>query len=116
MSEDNYEESASNLDPAEVAREKLAQVEKQVRGTLSTATGYIRDNPWVAVAGAAVIGGIVAVALRQSKPEPGKLEVVRDWLEEAYAKLPSQKQVRSAAEASGIPSFLESLRKALHIH
>jgi len=116
MSEDNYEESASNPDPAEVAREKLAQVEEQVRGTLSTATGYIRDNPWVAVAGAAVIGGIIAVALRQSKPEPGKLEVVRDWLEEAYAKLPSQKQVRSAAEASGIPSFLKSLREALHIH
>jgi hypothetical protein len=116
MSEDNFEDAASNSDPAEVAREKLAQVEKQVRGTLSTATDYIRDNPWVAVAGAAVIGGIVAVALRQSKPEPRKLEVVRDWLEDAYAKLPSKKQMRSAAEASGIPCFLDSLRKALHIH
>lgn len=87
-----------------------------MRGGLVTATEYIRANPWVAVAGAAVIGGIVAVALRQSKPESGKLEVVRDWLEDAYAKLPSQKQVRSAAEASGIPGFLESLLKALHIH
>jgi hypothetical protein len=116
MSEDYFEESGSNLDPAEVAREKLARAQEQVRGGLTTATEYIRANPWVAVAGAAVIGGIVAVALRQSKPEPGKLEVVRDWLEDAYAKIPSQKQVRSAAEASGIPSFLESLRKALHIH
>lgn len=116
MSEDNFEEAASNPDPTEVAREKLARVEQQVRGGLTTATEYIRANPWVAVAGAAVIGGIVAVALRQSKPEPGKAEVVRDWLKDAYAQLPSRKQVRSAAEASGIPGFLESLRKALHIH
>lgn len=97
MSEDHPEEAPTIHDMTRKGREKLAQAQERAKSTLGAVTAYIRANPWVAVAGAAAIGGVLVAVSRQGNPGHRKLDVVREWLDEAYAKLPDQKQVQSMA-------------------
>ncbi len=115
MNENEPDAQSTIHELTEAGREKLAQAQSGAQDALSAATEYIRANPWVAVAGAAVLGGVIAVLSKSSKPEPRNLDAVRDWLDEAYSKLPSQKQVQSIADSSGIPCFLKSLKKKLNL-
>jgi hypothetical protein len=112
MSEDAVEETPSIHEMTEKGREKLAQAQTGAGDALSSVADYTRANPWVAIAGAAIIGGVV-VALSKSRKSVSRMNVVRDWLDEAYAKLPSQKQVQSAVETSGVLDFLAQLKKKL---
>jgi len=114
MSEDHPEETDARPDLTDAAREKLTQAQELAKDALTGATDYIRAHPWLAVAGGAVLGGLIA-ALSRPKPDPGKLDAVREWLDEAYARLPDQGDLRSAAESTGIPCLLKKLRKSLHI-
>lgn len=113
MNDENDEQTTRIHDLVEAGSEKVCCAQSGVQDALSATANYIRANPWVAVAGAAVLGGVVAVLSRSSKPEPNSLEAVRDWLDDAYAKLPSQKQVESMVQSSDLPNFLTSLRKKL---
>ncbi len=96
-------------------QEALEQTRAKAGTALEATSDYIRANPWVAVAGAVVLGGVLGALLKPSREEPTKSEVVRGWLDEAYAKLPSQKQVQSVADSTGLPSFLKELQRKLHL-
>jgi len=114
MSEDVAEETPSIQELAQKGREKLAQAQTGAKDALSAVADYTRANPWIAIAGAAVLGGVVVALTKPARKPASRLDVVRDWLDEAYAKLPSQKQVQSVVEASGVPDFFSQLRKKLH--
>lgn len=115
MTEDAFDESPSIHELTERGREKLAQAQDGARDALTAVADYARANPWVAIAGAAVLGGVVVALSKPGRKPPSRLDVVRDWLDEAYAKLPSQRQVQSAVETSGVPDFLNQLKKKLHL-
>ena len=114
MSEDAVEETPSIHEMTEMGREKLAQAQTGAKDVLSAVANYARANPWVVIAGAAIIGGAVVALTRSSRSE-SRMDVVRDWLDEAYAKLPSQKQVQAVVETSGVSDFLTQFKKKLHL-
>jgi hypothetical protein len=116
MSEDIAEETPSIQEWTEKGREKLAQAQTGAKDALSAVADYTRANPWIAIAGAAVLGGVVVALTKPARKPESRLDVIRDWLDDMYAKLPSQKQVQSAVEASGVPDFLGQVRKKLHFN
>jgi hypothetical protein len=116
MNEDFSDEQNPILSVEEKAREGFEQVRDSACDCLTTATDYIRANPWLAVVGVAVVAGVLAATIKRGKPESGKFDAVREWLDEAYAKLPNQKQVQSMAESSGLPCLLKRIRESLHLN
>ncbi len=95
----------------EFGREKLARAETVTRDAVAVTTDYIKANPWIAVAGAAVLGGAIVALASPCRRQTNKLEAVRDWFDDAYAKLPSQADLKCPA----IPKFLKNLGKSLHL-
>lgn len=79
----------------------------------------IRRHPWLFVGGAILVGAAIAAMCPRRRPEPQKLEVVRDWLRDAYdnvaGRLPDRDDLRSAVDALDIPGRVTCLRKKLHI-
>jgi hypothetical protein len=63
---------------------------------LANCTAYLRENPWVGVAGGIVLGALVASLAKPAKPEPTALESLRQMLEDALEKLPTQKEAGAA--------------------
>lgn len=114
MSEDLAEQTPSIQELTQKGREKLAQAQTGAKDALSAVADYTRANPWIAIAGAAVLGGVLVALTKPHRKPVSRWDAVRDWLDDAYAKLPSQKQVQSAVEASGVPDFLGQVRKKLH--
>lgn len=116
MSEENLEQQPATIhELVEDGREKLAQARDGAQDALGSATEYIKANPWVAVAGAALIGGAVAALLRPKKPSGPDLNRLRDWLGNAYAKLPSRDEVQDVVKSSGAQKVLKQLAEALHL-
>ena len=70
---------------------------KQAECGFGAATEYLRANPWVGVASGLILGAAVFALCKPAKPEPTTLERLRDLLDEAYAKLPTKKEAKSAA-------------------
>ena len=115
MSEDAVEETPTIHELTERGREKLAQAQEGAKDVLAAVADYARANPWIALAGAAVIGGVVVALSKPCQRTPSRRDAVRDWLDEAYAKLPSQKQVQAVVETSGVPDFVAQLKKKFHL-
>jgi len=114
MNQDIVEETPSIHEMTEIGREKLAQAQSGAKDALSAVADYARKNPWIAIGGAALIGGAFVALTRSGKPA-SRRDIIRSWLDEAYAKLPSQKQVQSVVETSGLPDFVGQLKKKLHL-
>lgn len=114
-SEFEDETSASIQDLAGKGRETLRVAQEGAEDALSAVTGYIRANPWMAVGAAALIGGAIAAISKHRAEPPSRIDAVRDWLDEAYAKLPSQKQVQATVDSCGVPDFLRQLKKKLNL-
>ncbi len=102
-------------DFTEMGREKLRVAQEGAEDALAAVTGYIRANPWVAVGAAALLGGAIAVLSKHRDTPPNRTEAVRAWLDDAYANLPSQKQVRATVDSTGVPDFLKQLKKKLNL-
>ena len=116
MSEEHVEQHPATIhELVEDGREKLARAQDGAQDALGAATEYIKANPWVAVAGAALIGGAVAALLRPKKPSGPDLNSLRDWLGDAYAKLPSREDVQEVVKSSGAQKVLKQLAQALHL-
>lgn len=98
----------------EIGREKLAQARDGTNDALSVTAKYIKDNPWLAVAGAAALGGALVAFSRPAKSRPSNGDAIRHWLEEAYAHIPSQRDIQSAAKSSGLSKLASRVSKALH--
>jgi ElaB/YqjD/DUF883 family membrane-anchored ribosome-binding protein len=113
MSEDAIEETSPLQEATAKGREKLAQAQCVATDTLTGIANYTRANPWLAIAGAALVGGVVVALARPSRPR-SRADVIRDWLDEAYAKMPSSKQVQSVVETTGVPDLVARLKKKLH--
>lgn len=79
----------------------------------------IRSNPWAFIGGAVAVGVVVAALLPKPRPEPEKLEAVRDWLREAYdglsSRVPDRSDMQSAVDSLDLPGRLDRLRKKLHL-
>lgn len=114
MSEEPTELPQTLHELTEQSREKLEDAKRGVGDVLASATDYVRANPWIALAGAVVIGGVIAT-LARPKPEPRGIDALRELLEEGLAKLPTQKQVEAAAESTGVPCFLKRLANFLRL-
>ncbi len=117
MSEENFEqtEPVTLHELTEVGREKLAEAQDGAKDALGATTEYLKANPWTAVAGAAVIGGVLVALLRPSRPKTPNMENLRDWMGEAVAKLPSQRDVQAMAKSSGAQKLLKQWAKSLHL-
>ena len=63
---------------------------------LTNCTAYLRENPWLGVAGGIVLGALVASLVKPAKPEPTAIESLRQMLDDALAKLPTQKEAGAA--------------------
>jgi len=106
--------------PPQLVRAGSAVHRRVVRGSyraedlVADAEEFVRRNPWVAVAGAAMLSGVLS-ALNRRKPvrTNSSRAALRDWIDDAHAGLPSKKQFRSAAQSAGLPTTLEQLRKKL---
>ena len=99
----------------EIGREKLAMARDGANDALTATTQYIKDNPWLAIAGAAAIGGaLVALSRPGHSSHRSKSDAIRQWLDDAYSRLPSQGDVRSAAKSSGLSKLAQKVSKALH--
>ncbi|CAN5329419.1 hypothetical protein BH09VER1_BH09VER1_49200 [soil metagenome] len=114
MRDDLNQEPVTLHDLTELSREKLGLARDGANGALAATAGYIRANPWTAVAGAALLG-VALVALSRRGLEPRRLKVVRGWLDDAREKLPTQREVSSFAESTGVPCLLKQLGKKLHL-
>lgn len=98
----------------EIGREKLAMARDGANDALSATTKYIKDNPWLAVAGAAALGGALIAFARPGRSHHNNGDAIRHWLEEAYARIPSQRDIQSAAKSSGLSKLAQKVSKALH--
>ena len=114
MNEDKTEAAKTIHQLAETGRARLAHGSRGARDLVDAATDYVRANPWIAVAGAAVFGGIVSAMSqpRQIKRQSSRASV-RDWLRDSHASLPTGKQFRSVAKSAGIPTTFEQLKARL---
>lgn len=79
----------------------------------------IRGNPWIFIGGALVVGAVIAALVSRPRPEPKKLEAVRDWLRDACegvsSRLPDRDDVQSAVASLDLPGRIDCLRKKLHL-
>lgn len=65
---------------------------------------FLRENPALAVAAAALATELFA-SLTASPPRRGSSRAaMRDWLDTAYETMPAYKQFKSAAESAGLPT------------
>ena len=99
---------------AGIGRGRQNRGEETLKHTLDAAEQFLRANPWVAVAGAAVASGVLA-AMSRKKPvrRESSRAAVRDWLDHAYATLPTRKQFQSVAKSAGVPTTLQQLKEKL---
>jgi hypothetical protein len=75
---------------------------------------FLRNNPWLAVAGAALAGGVLsAISDRKKSRKTKSSSAVRGWLEEAYDNLPTPKQFHSMAKTAGVPTSFEQFKEKL---
>lgn len=93
--------------------EAIENVQAEAKDSLQAVSDYIKANPWTVVAGAAVLGGLIAILTRPKQP-PTAAEVFRQWLDEVSGSLPSRKQIESTAKSAGLPCSLKELEKKLH--
>ncbi len=109
------DEIPQNLVKAGAAvRQRLVRGDYRAEDLLADAEDFVRKNPWVAVAGAAVLSGVLG-ALNRRKPirKNTSRAALRDWLDEAHSGLPTRKQFRSAAQSAGLPTTLEQIKQKL---
>lgn len=114
MSEDLVQEPVTLHDLAELSREKLHLAPDDASGPLAATASYIRANPWTSMAGAALLG-VALVALTRRRPAPRRLDIVRDWLDDARENLPTRRQVNSLVDSTGVPCLLKQLGQKLHL-
>lgn len=107
MSDENPGEDT----PVEVTAENAQKV---ATDAFETVSDYIRANPWTVMAGAVVVGGVLAALVARPKEPPSKLELLSQWLEEQGEHLPSRKELQAKAKSLGLPSSLQELKKKLH--
>ncbi len=110
------EETASSpIDQfTEDSREQIATAQESATDLLSSAAGYIKEHPWTAAAGVAtVLGAAVLAFAPRRKPEP--VSMVKAWIDEAYAKLPTRRDVDKVAHKVGLTDFLREAGKKLHL-
>lgn len=95
-------------------REQIATAQESATDLLSSAAGYIKEHPWTAAAGVATVLGAAVLALApRRKPEP--VSMVKGWIDEAYAKLPTRRDVDKVAHKIGLTDFLREAGKKLHL-
>jgi hypothetical protein len=74
----------------------LAKASHQARKSLSACKSYVRENPWVGLAGAAVLGALIVSLVRPPKHQPTAMESLRHWMENALDKIPNHKESGAA--------------------
>lgn len=112
MSEDTMTSPIDRF--TEDSRQELASAQEGATDLLASAAGYIKEHPWTAAAGVAtVLGAAVLAFAPRHKPEP--VSMVKGWIDDAYAKLPSRHDVDKAAHKLGITDFLRQAGKKLHL-
>jgi hypothetical protein len=74
----------------------LSHASRQAKEGLSTCTAYVRENPWVGLAGAAVLGALIVSLVKPSSHKPTIVESLRHLFDDARDKLPTQKEAGSA--------------------
>lgn len=98
----------------EDSRQEPALAPEGATDLLASAAGYIKEHPWTAAAGVAtVLGAAVLAFVPRRKPEP--VSMVKGWIDEAYAKLPTRRDVDNAARKIGLTDFLREAGKKLHL-
>jgi hypothetical protein len=101
------------------SRDIAAATQDRAADALYEVEYQIRRHPWLFIGGAVVVGATIAALLPRSRPEPEKLEVVRDWLRDAYdnvtARVPDRDDLKSAVDSLDLPGRVNCLRKKLHL-
>ncbi len=100
--------------PPEKGLERWLSPKFRAQDAMAEAEEFLRNNPWVAVAGAAVAGGVLsAISDRKKSRKTKSSSAVRGWLEDAYETLPTPKQFQSMAKTAGVPTSIEQLKEKL---
>ena len=74
---------------------------------------FLRENPALAVATAALATELFA-SLTSSPPRRGSSRAaIRDWLDGAHETMPTYKQFKSAAESAGLPTSYKQVEEKL---
>ena len=93
---------------------RLSRGEAVVEEAVALAEGYLRANPWLAVAGTAVAARVFEALTPRTPIRRGSSRAaLRDWLDEANGSLPTRKQLESAAKSAGVPTSLRQLQAKL---
>lgn len=77
----------------EEGRKKLMAVQQGATNTISSAAGFIRANPWMMIAGATLLGGLIVTFGKSRKP--ANIDAIRDWLGDAYSKLSHRENAKA---------------------
>jgi|GEM_PF-2408996 Uncharacterized conserved protein len=115
----NPETAESLEDLKQKGRELGLSARLRAEDALAETEYYVRRNPWIALGSAALFGAVIMALIprRSAVPPPGRLQVVKDWLDEMgstiAAQMPDRGDVRSAVRKSGLPAFLERCGKRL---
>jgi hypothetical protein len=100
-------------------REIATAAQDRASDALHEVEYQIRRNPWLFIGGALVVGVAIAALCPRHRREPEKLEVVRDWLRDAYdgvaSRVPDRDDIKSAVDSLDLPGRLGCLRKKLHL-
>lgn len=87
------EEAGAIDEVAENSLDKLTATRETAGDALAAAGDFVRRNPWVAVAGAAVLSGLIIAVGKSRNPVVSKMDRVRNFIDDTYSRLPSQKAV-----------------------
>jgi hypothetical protein len=120
MNPELTETTASQIESAQdKARQIAGTAQEYVGDSICRAGDYIRKNPWLAVGGAVLAGVVVAALIPHRARQQDRLQVVRDWLEDAREKvgdqLPSKSDLQSAVQSIHPQAALKELGKKLHL-
>jgi hypothetical protein len=118
MNDETPDEPINDL--RQKGRDLAAATQERATDALYEVETQIRRNPWIFIGGALLVGAAIAALIpRPQRREPEKLEVVRDWLRDAYenasARIPDRDDIKSVVASLDLPSRVNCLRKKLHL-
>ena len=110
----NDEYSPSNSHEENRASQ-LKNVRDKTLYVVEETSDYIRANPWKAVTGAALLGGIFAVLSHHQALKRSNHSSIGGWVEDIYSRFPRKNLRESKTESLEVSDFIKLIKSKIHL-